>query len=147
MVKQAEFYIIDKTESSDQLTAVEWLACELAAKAWRLGKRILIACDSENQALKLDEALWQRDPDQFVPHNLAGELTKYPAPIELAWPAKRNAQRRDLLINLQAEAPDFIASFNQIIDFVPSDEALKEQARQRYQHYRQQGWKLSTQQA
>ena len=121
-------------------------ACDLAAQAWRLGKRVLIACETEEQAFLIDEALWQRDPNEFVPHNLSGEATQYAPPIEISWKGKRNAQRRDLLINLQMEVPDFSHSFTQLIDFVPVEETQKAQARERYKILRSQGWALSTEQ-
>lgn len=146
MPKQARFYVIEKNSRQDGLSAEEALACDLAANAWRLGKKVLIACETEQQALNLDEALWQRDPEQFVPHNLSGEATTYATPIEISWKGKRNAQRRDLLISLQTEVPEFINSFNQIIDFVPADETEKARARERYKQYRQMGWQLGTEQ-
>ncbi len=142
MAKNAQFYIL-----TEQSLTVEQLACNLAASAWRLGKRILIACETERQALDIDEALWQRNPDEFVPHNLSGEATHYPTPIEISWRGKRNAQRRDLLINLQQEVPEFSHSFTQLIDFVPTDEIQKAQARERYKQLRMQGWQLSTENA
>ncbi|PJG82218.1 DNA polymerase III subunit chi [Caviibacterium pharyngocola] len=147
MAKQAQFYILEKTTPKYGLSATESLACDLAAAAWRLGKRVLISCETEQQALNIDEALWQREPEEFVPHNLSGEVTRYAAPIEICWANKRNAQRRDLLINLQTQVPDFAGGFNQAVDFVPNDETLKIQARERYKQYRQQGWQLSTEQA
>jgi len=147
MPKQARFYVIEKNSQQGELSAEEALACDLAANAWRLGKKVLIACETEQQALELDEALWQRDAEQFVPHNLSGEVTNYATPIEISWVGKRNAQRRDLLINLQQNVPEFIQSFNQIIDFVPADETRKAQARERYKHLRQLGWELATEQA
>lgn len=144
--KQAQFYIIEKTQSTLHLSASEVLACDLAASAWRLGKKVLIACETEEQALNIDEALWQRDPEQFVPHNLSGEVTNFATPIEISWVGKRNAQRRDVLISLQHNVPDFAQSFNHIIDFVPKNETEKAQARERYKQYRQLGWQLSTEQ-
>lgn len=144
-MKQVKFYVMSQAEKEEN-SAVEILACNLAANAWRLGKRVLIACETEQQALNIDEALWAREPDSFVPHNLAGEVTQYPTPIEIAWKGKRNAQRRDVLISLQTELPDFINTFTQIIDFVPVDEQQKAQARERYKQYRQQGWQLETEQ-
>jgi DNA polymerase-3 subunit chi len=156
MVKLAQFYILQQQHSPQQnaqqqnetseLSGQERQACELAADAWRLGKRVLIACETEQQALLLDEALWQREPDQFVPHNLSGEITTYATPIEICWVGKRNSQRRDLLISLQSAVPDFVNSFNQVIDFVPEDEQQKNQARERYKQYRQLGFELITQQ-
>lgn len=140
MAKNAQFYIF--TDASK--ITIEQKACDLAASAWRAGKKVLIVCETEKQALEIDEALWQRDPSEFVPHNLSGETTQYATPIEISWKGKRNSQRRDVLINLQQEIPDFSHSFTQLIDFVPKDDALKTQARERYKQLRTLGWALST---
>ena len=40
---------------------------------------------------------------QAKQHNMRRQL-------EISWKGKRNAQRRDLLINLQMEVPDFLAT-------------------------------------
>ncbi|HDX1191923.1 TPA: DNA polymerase III subunit chi [Pasteurella multocida] len=140
MSKHAQFYLLSEQAQ------MEKMACDFAASAWRLGKRVLIACETEQQALDIDEALWAREADEFVPHNLSGEVTTYATPIEVSWKGKRNAQRRDLLINLQAELPDYVSSFTQVIDFVPVEEHLKVLARERYKQLRQLGWQLSIEQ-
>ena len=145
-MKQVTFYLLSQPQVGE-LTAQEALACDLAARAWRAGKRVIISCETEQQALRIDDALWARDADEFVPHNLSGEATTYATPIEISWQGKRNAQRRDLLLSLQTALPEFITSFNQIIDFVPADETLKALARERYKQYRQLGWQLATEQA
>lgn len=142
-MKRVQFYLLSQATVGDY-SATEAQACELAASAWRLGKRVLIACETEAQALNIDEMLWARDPDSFVPHNLSGEVTQYATPIEVSWKGKRNAQRRDVLISLQNELPDLINSFSQVIDFVPVEETEKAQARERYKQYRQLGWQLET---
>lgn len=142
-MKRVQFYLLSQATVGDY-SATEAQACELAASAWRLGKRVLIACETEAQAFNIDEMLWARDPDSFVPHNLSGEVTQYATPIEISWKGKRNAQRRDVLISLQNELPDFINSFSQAIDFVPVEETEKAQARERYKQYRQLGWQLET---
>lgn len=136
-MKQVQFYVLTQDNIYEQ-------ACDLAAKAWRLGKRVLIACETEQQAFEIDERLWVREPDSFVPHNLSGEVTQYATPIEISWKGKRNAQRRDLLISLQQAIPECVASFTQVIEFVPIQETEKAQARERYKQYRQMGWQLST---
>ncbi|MDP8033470.1 DNA polymerase III subunit chi [Pasteurella atlantica] len=142
-MKKATFYLLQQQKIGDY-DAVISVACDLVATAWRSGKRVLISCETEEQALDIDEVLWERDPNQFVPHNLSGESTTYATPVEISWKEKRNTQRRDLLINLQNQVPDFISSFNQIIDFVPVEETQKEQARERYKQLRQMGWQLDT---
>ena len=85
MAQSAQFYLLHDMASPNGLSAQERLACNLAAAAWRLGKRVLISCETQEQALLLDETLWQRDPDEFVPHNLFGEITTYATPIEISW--------------------------------------------------------------
>lgn len=144
MAKQAIFYLIEKIQAEEALSAQEILACNIAAEAWRQGKKVLIACETEQQALQIDDALWAREADQFVPHNLSGEITAYATPVEISWSGKRNAQRRDLLISLQNNVPDFAQNFNQVIDFVPQNEAEKVIARERYKLYRQMGFEMVT---
>lgn len=74
------------------------------------------------------------------------EITKFITPIEITWGEKTRNTTRDLLINLQQTVPEFVSSFNHLIDFVPVNEAEKAQARERYKQYRQMGWQLSTEQ-
>ncbi|KGQ28460.1 DNA polymerase III subunit chi [Gallibacterium anatis] len=142
MAKQALFYVFSNTTTQEN--PLENKACDLAADAWRLGKKVLISCQNEEQAFLIDELLWQREPQQFVPHNLSGEVSGFMTPVEICWPGKRNSQRRDLLISLSLQVPEFALLFPQVIEFVPADEQLKVLARERYKYYRQLGWQLST---
>lgn len=151
MAKQVFFYVFStQTDIAHQTTGAlsvgvfEKKVCELIANLWREGKRILVACQSEKQAMLIDECLWQLEPEWFVPHNLSGEITAYPTPVEISWADKRNSQRRDVLINLQDTIPEFANLFQQVIDFVPADEQQKILARERYKQYRQLGWQLTT---
>lgn len=83
-MKNATFYLLDNEDTVEGLSAVEQLVCDIAAERWRNGKRVLIACEDELQAIRLDEALWSRPPESFVPHNLAGEGPRGGAPVEIA---------------------------------------------------------------
>lgn len=143
-MKNAIFYLLDQHAISDVLTGVERLACDLAADKWRQGKRVLIACEENAQAIRLDEALWARDPHAFVPHNLAGEGPRYGAPVELCWPQRRGNAARDLLISLLPACADFASAFHEVIDFVPYEDALKQLARDRYKAYLSVGFQLTT---
>lgn len=143
-MKKATFYLLETDAQSEGLSAVEALVCDLAEMRWRDGKRVLIACENEQQAIRMDEALWQRPANAFVPHNLAGEGPKYGAPVELAWPQRRGNAPRDLLISLLPQFADFATAFHEVIDFVPYEESLKQQARERYKAYRSVGFHLNT---
>ena len=50
-MKNATFYLLDNDTHQDGLSAVEQLVCEIAAERWRAGKRVLIACEDEQQAI------------------------------------------------------------------------------------------------
>ena len=96
-MKNATFYLLDNDTTVDGLSAVEQLVCEIAAERWRSGKRVLIACEDEKQAYRLDEALWARPAESFVPHNLAGEGPRGGAPVEICLlytsPSPRDRQK------------------------------------------------------
>lgn len=143
-MKNATFYLLDNDTTVDGLSAVEQLVCEIAAERWRSGKRVLIACEDEKQAYRLDEALWARPAESFVPHNLAGEGPRGGAPVEIAWPQKRSSSPRDILISLRTSFADFATAFTEVIDFVPYEDSLKQSARDRYKAYRVAGFNLNT---
>lgn len=143
-MKQATFFLLDAPDASGELSSHEALACLVAAERYRMGKRVLLACEDQKQAERLDEALWQRDPSHFVPHNLAGEGPRFGAPVELCWPGKRGNAPRDLLISLMPEFADFATAFHEVVDFVPYEDSLKQLARERYKAYRSVGFSLTT---
>lgn len=121
-------------------------ACELAAMQFRRGLRAYLYCESKTHAEAVDELLWQRPADAFVPHNLAGEGPPNGAPIEIIWQAPDRANR-PICINLHSHYPGFAQQCRQVFDFVPAEEGLKQQARERYKHYRAAGFQLDTQPA
>ncbi|MGL4861334.1 MAG: DNA polymerase III subunit chi [Enterobacteriaceae bacterium] len=143
-MRKALFYLLSDTSPDEQLSAQEALACSLAAQRWRNGQRVLLFCCDQQQAERLDEALWQREPASFAPHNLVGEGPRYGAPVELAWPEKRASSSRDLLITLSPQFADFATAFHEVIDFVPNEDTLKQLARERYKAYRGAGFTLTT---
>lgn len=140
-MKQVTFYLLRENSPPDGITTAKTLAGKLAITHWRTGKRILIACENEQQAIALDDELWQI-ADAFVPHNLAGEGPAQGAPVELSWPERRSATKRDLLITLLPEFADFATAFHEVIDFVPDETTLKQRARVRYKSYRDTGFHL-----
>ncbi|WP_025675100.1 DNA polymerase III subunit chi [Salinivibrio socompensis] len=130
-------------QAREQQTLVD-TAIDLAFYYYQQGQRIYLAAQDQAQAHQLDDALWQRDPDTFVPHNLVGEGPRSGAPVEIGWPGVRHTGHRSVLINLATEASNFAPSFAQVIDFVPCDETLKQHARHRYKAYRLAGLQLHT---
>lgn len=146
MVKKVIFYLIENQSESDELSLLlhEKLACEQIVDAWQKRKRILVACQDQPQAERIDEYLWQLKTDHFVPHNLAGEGMENGSPVEICWPEKRSSSKRQVLINLQDQFPDFSIIYNDVIDFVPVNSHQKSLARERYKAYKEVGFNLKT---
>ena len=100
-MSQVTFYLMSQPDDADA-SAVERLACQLAADGWSAGHLYLL-CEDEAQALRLDELLWQLPPDRFVPHQLQGESGQAPVEIGHQPPRRRYA----CLINLARQTPLF----------------------------------------
>lgn len=141
------FYLLPDEASPAQLTdglsrAVTVLACQLTKARFRQNQTLFLLTQTQTQAEQLDEMLWQQDPNSFVPHGLSDEATVTQAPVEIGTGMPKRS--RQVLINLADSIPAFANRFAQIIDFVPSDESQKQQARDRYKQYRALGFTLET---
>lgn len=143
-MKAATFYLLPDTDqpTEDELFT---LVCQLATDRYRRGQSLFVCVETQQQAWQLDEMLWQQDPDSFVPHSLSEEPTAHQAPVEIGTSLPR--RNRQLLINLGSQAPAFAGRFAEVIDFVPTDDTLKQLARERYKQYRAAGFTLQTQPA
>ncbi|MFD2176361.1 DNA polymerase III subunit chi [Veronia pacifica] len=140
---RATFYLLsDDGVPSDQ-QMIE-LTCRFASDFCQQGQKVYIAAADKCQAEQIDEALWQREPDNFVPHNLVGEGPRAGALVEIGWPDVRHSGHRSVLINLAHDAATFAPSFAQVVDFVPCEESRKQQARERYKIYRMAGRQMQT---
>lgn len=141
-MSQVTFLILDQATDKQRLA----LACDLAAQCYRSRKKCLVFCQDQNLAEQFDELLWALPANGFVPHNLTGEGPKSGTPVEVSWQPPTQFSR-PVLINLSDSMPEFGSRFRQIYDFVPAEEQAKQQARERYKHYRAAGHQLETQPA
>jgi len=146
MQTQVMFYLLEEnTKLENEADQSHFHACLQAANFYRQNQRVFIYCADQQTAHQLDELLWAFDPDSFVPHNLPGEGPRNGAAVEISW--QPPTSRRAILINLTSTVPNFANQFSHIIDFVPSDEILKQAARERYKGYRQCGFQVDNQTA
>jgi DNA polymerase-3 subunit chi len=146
MQTQVMFYLLkdDVTDESikDKRSAI-YNACLQASHFYRQNQRVYIYAQDQQHAEQIDEMLWAFDSDSFVPHNLVGEGPKQGAIVEIGYQPPHG--RRPVLINLNREVPNFANQFQFIVDFVPSDETLKQQARERFKTCRQWGFQVDNQ--
>ena len=140
---QATFYLLEDGDTPANQQMVR-KTCDIASAYSQSGHKVYIAAADKAQAEQIDETLWQQGPDNFVPHHLVGEGPRGGAVVEIGWPGVRHNGHRSVLINLADEAASFAPSFAQVIDFVPCEESLKQQARERYKIYRMAGRQMQT---
>ncbi|MCC7095839.1 MAG: DNA polymerase III subunit chi [Thermomonas sp.] len=134
---RADFYLIDKPRFREEPLL---LVCELAKKAFAANLPTLILARDMTQAEELDDLLWSFDPDEYLPHQIAGaDEDEDEAPILIATP-EIDAPNRPLLINLRDDAPQ--GSFDRVLEVVPADESARDPLRERWKHYQSLGFTL-----
>lgn len=132
---RADFYLIDKPRFREQPLL---LVCELAKRAFAADLSTLVLARDQAQAEALDDLLWSFDPDDYLPHQIAGlDEDEDDAPILIAAP-DADVPARPLLINLRDAAP--AGGFERVLEVVPADPAARGPLRERWKHYQSLGF-------
>lgn len=133
MSVRVDFYILAEAD-----TQAGWrFACRLVEKAYRHKQRLYVHCADQAAAHQFDELLWTFDDISFVPHQLAGETSKYPAPIVIGYGSKEPPASA-ILLNLTDEIPAFYSNHKRIMEIVYGNEATRTTSRERFKQYRAQ---------
>lgn len=134
---RADFYLIDKPRFREQPLL---LVCELVKRAFAANLPTLILTRDQGQAEALDDLLWSFDPDEYLPHQIAGQdEDDADTPILIATP-ELDVPARPLLINLRDAAPG--GQFDRVLEVVPADPAARGPLRERWKHYQALGYEL-----
>ncbi|MAK71953.1 MAG: DNA polymerase III subunit chi [Idiomarinaceae bacterium] len=141
-MSRVTFFLLPEAAADEQ----KGLICDTIADLFRQHKKVRVFARSQQQAEQIDELLWQRPADSFIPHNLVGEGPANGVPVEIVWPEADNIARRPgyVLFNLAEQVPAQAQQSHTIFDIVPADEEQKAIARERYKHYRASGCQLTT---
>lgn len=131
------FYALADGTDNPQQDLME-AAATLALDTYQARKWMLIHCQTQEQAVALDEFIWQFPADRFIPHNLIGEGPQQGTPVEIAWQGQ-TLKSCHTALNLTESMLDEYKQYQHIIDFVPVDEQAKQAARDRYKQYKQAG--------
>lgn len=127
------FYIVENDDQHSRLR----LALRLTEKAHRQGHRIFVHCESEAQAVELDEQLWTFRASSFLPHALISQEPG--AQICLAWGQAPDGHD-DLLINLKTEVPSFVGRFRRVAELVNQEQDRLAALRISWRHYKERGY-------
>ena len=135
---RADFYLIDKPRFREQPLL---LVCELAKRGYAANLSILVLARDAAQAEAIDDLMWSFDPDEYLPHQIAGmDEGDDDTPILIATP-EMDLPARALLINLRDAAPT--GSFDRVLEVVPADPSARGPLRERWKHYQSLGFEVN----
>ncbi len=135
---RADFYLIAKPRFLGQPLL---LVCELAKKAYAASQSTLVLARDMAQAEELDDLLWAFDPDEYLPHQIAGtDEDEDETPVLIATP-ETDASSRPLVINLRDDV--WLQPCERILEVVPADPAAREPLRERWKQYKALGFELN----
>ncbi|MGB3725286.1 MAG: DNA polymerase III subunit chi [Glaciecola sp.] len=147
MPKSVTFYALpDASETQNAPHLLIEQAAILTADAVSKRMKTTVLCNTKEQAESFDEYIWSNPEGRFVPHNLFGEGPDFGTPVEIIWWSAftelSKLRNTALVINLAQNMVEQHTSINNLIDFVPTNEAEKAAARERYKQYKLAGCKL-----
>lgn len=108
--------------------------------------KVTVLCADKKQAEAFDEFIWAYPSDSFIPHNLYGEGPDMGTPVEVIWLAAYQSMSKlrntAVVINLSQSFIDNHQNIKRLVDFVPTNETQKADARERYKAYKKAGCQL-----
>lgn len=130
---QIDFY----TNVEDKLGT----ACRVAAKAYGLGKRLLVFCPNAEIAERMDRMLWTTPATGFIPHCSATDALAKETPVIIDHTGAEPICDQ-VLLNLRSEWPPFFGRFERLVEIVSLDDDDRQQGRERFKFYRDRGYEL-----
>ena len=136
---KVDFYILNANAAGDRYQ----LACRIAEKARRTGRRVLVHTPIAAESKHIDTLFWTLWEQSFIPHGLLGTDEPKINPI-LIGDGSSDESEHQVLINLASEVPIFFSRFERLIECVDHDDAVKAAGRERFRFYREHGYPLQT---
>jgi len=121
--------------ASDRLAAAaHWLGDAAAAK-----RKVLVYAPLADTAERLDRLLWTQLATGFVPHARAESPLAAESPIVIA--SQLDTLPHDqTLLNLGDEVPPGFSRFEELVEMISGDDAVRLPARERFKFYRERGY-------
>ena len=135
---RADFYLITTPRFEAEPLR---LVCELVRKAHAAGLPTLVLARDTAQAESLDDLLWDRGEDAYIPHQIAGLDEDEDEADVLIAPPGHDAALRPLVINLR-DAP-VQGTFDRVLEVVPADASARGPLRERWKHYQSLGFDVN----
>jgi DNA polymerase-3 subunit chi len=135
---EISFYIL----SSDEERLRSFFCCKLIEKAYREGVFCYLLTDSDSQSRMLDNLLWTFRPNSFIPHEIySGELPTVDNIILIGSLAPPDCWKK-LVINFSSQKLEDLAKMERLLEIIDNHPQRKQEARNRYRYYQQQGLEI-----
>lgn len=134
-MNRIDFYVL-----RDDDPEARWqFAGRLADKACRLGHQVLIVVDSAEAARQLDDFLWTRPEESFLPHRVLGDASAPPAGVEIT-PADDLGEHTGVLVNLSQNVPGAFERFERLAEIVIQAPDVLKSTREHFGFYKARGY-------
>ena len=104
--------------------------------------RMLVISNDRQKLIQLDDLLWHKSSDCFIPYSLDTECYSKSAGALLTT-EQPSRLRYQAMINSSGNYPTNPEQFRAIIELVDTNEDNKEKSRECYKRYRQQGFTVT----
>lgn len=120
-------------------TSPERAIPKLMEKALGANSKVVMLASDEQMMKRVSDALWNSDPNGFLPHGTNKDAHADEQPIYLSL-ADENPNNADVLIVLDGSLPASVGTYRKVLDvFDGNDEKAVLAARERWTHYKAQG--------
>ena len=135
-----DFYVLAGEDARARLK----LACRLAEKAYLARQRVLVWADEAAELSSFDELLWSFSDCSFVPHERYQDPQQWDETAVLLACGPQATAATDVLLNLGSTVPPAAAQAGRILEIIDSEPARRQAGRERFRHYRDQGFAPQT---
>jgi DNA polymerase-3 subunit chi len=134
------FYVL----SSESERLRSFFCCQLIEKAYREGMYCYLLTDSDNQTRMLDNLLWTFRPNSFIPHEIySGELPTIDNIVLIGSLAPPDHWKK-LVINFSSQTLANLTGTERLLEIIDNHPQRKQEGRNRYRDYQQQGLEIKT---
>jgi DNA polymerase-3 subunit chi len=148
---RVDFYILTDANPEVRFRT----ACRITEKAYLQGLTVYLQAGTRGEAQVLDQLLWTFRDQAFVPHALYPTAPGDRSPVLIGYARGDDGREQDhqeppggcqVLVNLAPTVPRFFGAFERVIEIIDGDRQRREEGRQRYRFYRDQGYSLQNHQ-
>lgn len=125
------FYVLASNDEKSRDTFITKLINKINSEQRQADIRL----SSTDDCIRLDQAIWQYQPQSFIAHSIAKQEQ---APIQL-WDKEILAPSFDVLLNLHTEFPINFTAYKRTIEVLDQSSELIEMARIRWKLYKSKG--------